>query len=568
VRAVGDFLVRGGSVIDGTGGAAFRGDVRVRDGRIAEIGPGLRPDGERELDASGAVVTPGFIDTHTHFDPSVFWAPSADPMPQHGVTTVLTGNCSLSLAPLRAEHRLELSSVFSYIEDLPERAFETAIPWSWETYAEYRDAMRGRGFGVNVAPLVGHTPLRLFVMGSDAWERPATGDEIRQLAALLDDCLRDGAFGLSTSFFDRDADNRLVPSQFADDAEFGALLDVLGARDRILEFVPDFSNQPDGTLAGIDRMGELCGPRNVVMTWNLLAFQAMDDGAFGRQLLKLTEEQLATGVRVFPQVSPRPFDLKINWEASLSFMGLPNGWHQFITTHGAEKRKLLEDPQWRALARTEWDAVPRSVAFPHREPELVRFISVTRDDNRRWLGRSLADLVVERGGHPSDVLADWVLENDCNPGVLATGLANGDPAGVAELVNHPHTIVSASDAGAHLEMMCAAGDTTLLLTRHVRDRGDLSLEQAVHELTGRQAEVFGFIDRGRLVPGAHADMTVFALDDLAWSDEEFVSDVPEGGSRMRRPPGGYRYTTVEGVVVQEEGQLTGANPGSIVSAGR
>ena len=153
VGTVGGLLVRGGSVIDGTGGAAFPGDVRVHDGRVVEVGRSLRPDGEDELDASGAFVTPGFIDTHTHFDPSVFWEPSADPMPQHGVTTVLTGNCSLSLAPLRAEHRRELSGVFSYIEDLPERAFETAIPWSWETYAEYRDAMGKLGFGVNVAPL-------------------------------------------------------------------------------------------------------------------------------------------------------------------------------------------------------------------------------------------------------------------------------------------------------------------------------------------------------------------------------------------------------------------------------
>jgi N-acyl-D-aspartate/D-glutamate deacylase len=148
------------------------------------------------------------------------------------------------------------------------------------------------------------------------------------------------------------------------------------------------------------------------------------------------------------------------------------------------------------------------------------------------------------------------------------GLANGDPSGVAELVNHPDTIVSASDAGAHLEMMCAAGDTTLLLTRHVRDREDLSLEQAVHELTGRQADVFGFHGRGRIAPGAHADLTVFSLNELAWSDEEFLDDVPEGGGRMRRPPGGYRFTAVAGTVVQEEGKLTGANPGSILSAGR
>ena len=555
-------------MIDGTGAAAVAADVRVRDGLVVEVGPGLRPDGERQLDASGAVVTPGFIDTHTHFDPSVFWAPSADPMPQHGVTTVLTGNCSLSLAPLRAEHRRELSSVFAYIEDLPERAFETAIPWSWETYGEYRAAMGRLGFGVNIAPLVGHTPLRLYVMGADAWERAADEREIERLAALLTECLRDGAFGLSTSFFDRDADNRLVPSQFADDAEFGALLDVLGAQDRVIEFVPDFTNQPEGTRQGIVRMGDLCGPRHVVMTWNLLTFQAMDDGRFGRELLALTEAQRAAGVRVFPQVSPRPFDLRINWDASLSFMGLPNGWHRVITTHGPDKRALLEDPQWRAVAKQEWESVPRSVAFPHREPELVRFISVTRPENDRWVGRTLADLAAERGGHPSDVLADWVLENDCHPGVLAMGLANGDPSGVAELVNHPDTIVSASDAGAHLEMMCAAGDTTLLLTRHVRDREDLSLEQAVHELTGRQADVFGFHGRGRIAPGAHADLTVFSLNELAWSDEEFLDDVPEGGGRMRRPPGGYRFTAVAGTVVQEEGKLTGANPGSILSAGR
>jgi N-acyl-D-aspartate/D-glutamate deacylase len=565
---MGDLLIRGGRVIDGTGAPSFAADIRVKGGRITEVGPRLRPEGETVLDASGAVVAPGFIDTHTHFDPSVFWDPSADPMPQHGVTTVLTGNCSLSLAPLRAEHRQELSSVFAYIEDLPKRAFETAIPWSWETYGEYRAAMSQLGFGVNIAALVGHTPLRLFVMGQEAWEREATEDECRQLAALLESCLRDGAFGLSTSFLDRDENNRLVPSQFADDAEFGSLLDVLGASRRVVEFVPDFTRQPDGTTEGIVRMAALCGPRNVVATWNLLTFQAQDDGRLGRQLLELTERQQAAGVLIFPQVSPRSFDLKINWDASLSFMGLPEGWHQIIINHGPDKTRLLEDPSWRALARKEWDSVMRSFAFPHREPELVRFISVAREENRRWLGKTLADLVAERGGHPSDVLADWMLENDCQPGVLAEGLANGDPDGVAELVTHPGTIVSASDAGAHLEMMCAAGDTTLLLTRHVRERQDLSLEQAVYEITGRQADVFGLTGRGRVVTGSHADLTVFALEDLAWSEPEFLDDAPEGGSRMRRPAGGYRYTIIDGTVVQEAGQLTGAYPGDFLDAGR
>ncbi|MBO0731337.1 MAG: amidohydrolase family protein [Acidimicrobiaceae bacterium] len=565
---MGDVLIRGGSVIDGTGRSAYRADIRVAGGRIVEIGAGLRPGGESELDASGAVVTPGFIDSHTHFDPSAFWDPSIDPMPQHGVTTVLMGNCSLSLAPLRGEHRSDLSAVFSYIEDLPRGAFETAIPWSWETYGEYRAALAQLGFGVNLATFIGHTPLRMFVMGNAAWERAATPAERADMANVLDNCLREGAFGLSSSFLDRDENNRLVPSQFADDEEFGALLDVLGAHDRAVEVVPDFTNQPDGVEQGIVRMGDLCGPRHVTFTWNLLTFQAMDEGRLGRRLLEVTETQRAAGVRVFPQVSPRPFDLMINWDASLAFMGLPEGWHQIIIHRGDEKRRMLEDEQWRAQAKQEWDAVPRSFAFPHREPEFVRFVSVARDDNKRWLGRTLADLVAERGGHPSDVLADWVLENDCAPGVVAVGLANRDPEGVGELVVHPATIVSASDAGAHLEMMCAAGDSTLLLTRHVRDRKDLTLEAAVHELTGRQADVFALADRGRLRVGAHADLTVFALDELSYGTEEFLDDVPGGGQRMRRPAGGYRYTVVDGTVVQEDGKLTGHHPGGLLDAGR
>jgi N-acyl-D-amino-acid deacylase len=565
---MGSLLIRGGQVIDGTGRPAYAADVRVGDGRVVEIASGLRADGEDTLDAAGAVVTPGFIDSHTHFDPSVFWDPSVDPMPQHGVTTVLAGNCSLSLAPLRASQRDELGRVFAYIEDLPQVAFGSSIPWSWETYGEYRDAMRARRFGLNVATLVGHTALRLFVMGEEAWERAATEPERQALAALLAESLEAGAFGLSTSFLDRDENNRLVPSQFADDDELAALMDVLAAADRVVEFVPDFTGSPDVTKGGIVRMGELCGPRRVRMTWNALTLQAMDDGRLGRDLLALTETQREAGVRVYPQVTPRPFDLRINWDTSLSFMGLPDGWHQVIITRGPAKAALLRDPAWRDRARTEWDAVGRSFAFPHREPHLARLISVTRDENQEWVGRSLADLAEARGGHPSDVLADWVLENDCHPGVLAVGVASGDPDGVAELLTHPATVVSASDAGAHLEMMCAAGDSTLLLTRYVRERGDFSLEQAVHELTGRQADVFGFAGRGAIEPGAHADLVVFDLDELHWSDEELVEDVPGGGCRLRRPPGGYRYTVVDGVVVQEDGELTGARPGGFVGASR
>jgi N-acyl-D-aspartate/D-glutamate deacylase len=247
----------------------------------------------------------------------------------------------------------------------------------------------------------------------------------------------------------------------------------------------------------------------------------------------------------------------------MMFMAFPAGWHRVIQSSPAEKAGLLADPEWRAAARDEWDSV-RAGLFPHRRIDHVRFVEVTRTDDEKWLGRTLADLVAARGGHPSDVLADFVLANDCRPGIVAVGIANADVDGVARTLADPVVLVSSSDSGAHVQMLCASGDTTLFLTRHVRERADFTLEQAVHELTGRQADVFGFRDRGVLEPGLAADLVVFALDELHWDDDVFVPDLPDGTSRLRRPEGGYRATVVNGVPVQTGGELTGALPGRML----
>ena len=220
-------------------------------------------------------------------------------------------------------------------------------------------------------------------------------------------------------------------------------------------------------------------------------------------------------------------------------------------------------PIWRAAARAQWDVTPSSM-FPSQHPQRVRFIEVTKPELEPWLGRTLADLVEARGGHPSDVFADWLLENDLRPGVLVVGVANSNVDDVAALLVDPDTVIASSDAGAHVQMMCAAGDTTLLLERHVRERGDLTVEQAVHELTGKLAGAFGFHDRGVVAQGKVADLTVFALDELHWDADVFVDDLPGGARRLRRPPGGYRYTLAQGELTQEGGVPTDARPAGVL----
>jgi N-acyl-D-aspartate/D-glutamate deacylase len=562
----GDLLVRGGLLVDGTGGPGRTEDVRIRAGVVAEVGRSLSAEGEAVMDASGAVVAPGFIDTHTHYDPSLWWDPLVDPAPLHGVTTVVIGNCSLSLAPVRAPDRLAASDVFGFIEDIPTAAFASGIPWSWESYPQWRDALAAHGTSIHVAALVGHSNLRQYVMGEEAWERPATPEERSSIAAVLGESLQAGALGLSTSFVDQDRHGRPVPSRAADDEEFVALIDGLAAAPggpRVMEFLP-FIRDVDRQLADIERVGHWCGERGVPCTWNQLAANSREPVRAAR-LLEQARRLHAEGCRVYAQVSPRPFEINVSFDQSLVFVAVP-AWNTLIQLVSDDKRRQLADPAWRASARTDWDRVGKKFTiFPVRHLDKVKLTSV-RPGEERFLGASLADLVAARGGHPSDVLADWVLEHDLHPGIVTEAQSNNDPAAVAALLLDPTTVVGASDAGAHLQMMCGAGDTTLLLTRHVRDRPDLSLEAAVHRLTGRPAGAFGLTGLGVLAPGCCGDLVVFAMDELDYAPDLFVHDLPGGGPRLTRPPGGFRATVVSGTIVQADGVATGARPGGPLNA--
>jgi N-acyl-D-amino-acid deacylase len=563
----GELFVRGGTLVDGTGAPPRPADVRVRAGVIVEIGDGLTPDGERVVDAAGAFVAPGFIDCHTHYDPSVWWDPLVDPMPQHGVTTVVTGNCSLSLTPVRAADRIAASDVFGFIEDIPVDAFATGIPWTWESYAEWRDALAAHGTAVNIAALVGHSNLRVFVMGDEAWHRAATAEERARLASVLADSLAAGALGLSTSFIDQDRHGHAVPSRAADDGELRALIEVLGSAPghaRVLEFLP-WIKETERQLADIERVARWCGAAGVSCTWNQLAENSRDPSR-AQRIIEQAHGLHADGCRVYAQVSPRPFNLNVSFDQTPAFVAVP-AWGRLIAQAPAEKRRTLADEEWRAQARADWERVGDGFTiFPVSRLDRVRLTSV-REGEERFLGGTLADVVAARGGHPSDVLADWVLEHDLAPGMVAEALSNNDAAKVSELILDPTTVVGASDAGAHLQMMCGAGDSTLLLTEHVRDRGDLTVEAGVHQLTGRIADAFGIRDRGMLREGSAGDVVVFALDELVYAPDQFVDDLPGGAPRLTRPAGGYRVTAVGGVVTQEDGVATGARPAGPLDAG-
>ena len=305
--------------------------------------------------------------------------------------------------------------MFSYIEDIPLPAFLDDVPWGWESYAEYRDATGRGGLGVNVACLVGHTPLRLCVMGDAAWERAATVDERARIAALLDDAMRAGAFGMSTSFFDEDAASRPVPSRLADDDELGALFDVLSDHGGFVEFIPNLYSP--SAKDEIEHIAALTGPRRITSTWNAVIFDDQRPQR-GMRILDRAAELQAVGVSIHPQVSPRTLDAEVNWASSMAFMPLATTWHRFVHSDAPAKHTMLEDPEWRATARTEWDATQGSI-FPVHRPDKVRFISVTRPEDQHWVGKTLAELAATRPGvHLSDVFADFMLANDCAAGVV------------------------------------------------------------------------------------------------------------------------------------------------------
>ncbi|HVM64932.1 MAG TPA: amidohydrolase family protein [Acidimicrobiales bacterium] len=560
---MGDLLVRGGTVVDGTGAPARRADVRVRGGIVAEIGPGLAPDGEREIDAAGAYVIPGIIDTHTHLDGAMWWNPGLDPLPSYGNTSLVFGNCGNSLAPLAGAQRDEIVDLLCFLEDLPLEAFRQEVPWTWEDWGQYAKALDGQPTSVHVGGYLGHLSLRTFVMGDAAWEREATRDEVARMVEVLDDGLRAGAMGLSVNHFDKDRRLRLVPGYHASDDEYRALFGTVGRHHPATVQVITRFNDRDHDVEDAERFGRLCREAGVRGQWPGMPMNVRDDDHRGA-LWDAHRRIQASGSDYWPVVAFKPIAPFFSFERSIVFQRVP-AWNNLINGPAEHKPVLLADPAWRERARADWDNRTRSsISRVDRPNEMIFAISET---GAGPLGISLAEYAAQRGLHVSDALAAWLVANGTNSLLVGTPERLSEPDIVAAL-REPRTLANINDSGAHLQLFSGAGEHVYLFTHYVRDVGLLSIEEAVHSLTGRTAAFFGLADRGVLAPGKAGDLTVFALDEIELRDEERRYDVPHGSWRFTRPPAGFRATAVAGTPTWLDGADTGARPGALLRPGR
>jgi N-acyl-D-aspartate/D-glutamate deacylase len=568
------FLIKNGRIVDGTGAPAYDADVRVAGGTIVEIGADLAAQPrERVFDAAGCLVTPGFIEQHNHYDAPMWWMPTLEPMSGYGITTSVNGNCGFAPAPVSSDPdaKMAMVKIFSFFEDIPVQPFVDQLPWDWRTWSEYRASLEANlRFPVNFAAYAGHIAIRLAVMGMDARTRAATPDEIAQMCALLEDALEAGAIGLSSNLLDYDGQGQPVPSILAEDAEYEALLDVLARYPgRTFQIIIGVFMRFTG-VEDMARVERLCRDRAVRVLWAgipIFQIQMPRVGALVEEHERFKREGLDfwTGFHHVPPATA------VNFEKTLVF-GQSNClvWHEMIEAPDeAAKFAMLADDAWRARARKSWDDDMYPQAGFRRADKLVLQESQT---GYGPLGITFAELVEQAGpdAHPSDVLADWLLDNGLGSTIMAEYMTTSTEL-MAQLCRDPRAIGNASDSGAHGQMLCGIGDHIDLITDYARDHDWLTIEEAVHNLTGKLAGFFGFDDRGVLEVGKAADLVVFDLDEIERRPVEKVYDVPDGRGgrtwRYTRAPAPMRLTLCNGVPTFDRERYTGQFPGKVIEAG-
>jgi N-acyl-D-amino-acid deacylase len=547
-------VLTGGTIVDGTGRPGFRADLAIRGERIVAIGENLT--GDTMIDVSGLVVAPGFIDIHTHYDAQVFWDPAMTPSCFHGVTTVVAGNCGFSIAPTRASDRDLIAHTMEKVEDMDPDTLKTGIPWDFESFPEYLDSIRKRGTVLNYAAYIGHTPLRLFVMGAEAVGREATDEEIDEMAGLVGQAMEAGAAGFASSFAvtHRGADGQPIPSRWAGRREIEALCKAVGDSGRGVIGVNGGDNL---SLADCYELQPKVG---APITFTALLTTAQ---GFHLKAVETHRAGIETGADVWPQVSCRPLAFSQTMVEPFTLNTNPV-FAELMPRSLDERRAAYSDPEWRQRVRTAWDnkqgLIPRWDSYEVMEstasPELI--------------GQRISVIAERLGTDPFDTLLDLaLLEHDLQLRFKAM-VANDDEAGVEKLLQVDRTTLGLSDAGAHVGQLCDAVAATDLLGKWVRDKKVLTLETAIHKLTKVQADLFSFTDRGELREGAFADVVVFDPTTVGPGPVRRVRDFPANGERLTADqPTGMVHTFVNGQAIVRDGNLVESaltdRPGHLVS---
>jgi N-acyl-D-aspartate/D-glutamate deacylase len=529
-------VIRGGTVYDGSSAPGRVADVAIEDGVIHEVGPNLR--GARELDASGCAVAPGFIDIHTHYDAQVFWDPALRPSSYHGVTTVVAGNCGFTIAPTRPEHHETIVRTLENVEDMDPQTLLAGVAWEFETFPQYLDAVRRRGTDLNFTAYVGHSALRLYVMGDAAYERAAAPDEIDTMRELVREAIADaGAAGFSTSFSfaHRGVDGKPVPSRFAEADEVEALFLAAGAAGKgVVLFTPGKQCSYADAYEWQPRVGR-------PFMYPLFA----SPGGKHLEPVALHEQGLARGVQVWPQVTPRPLTMQFTMADAYN-LNTGKVFGELMKVSRAVRLAAYRDPAWRALAAADLEESPMRPRWETFEvSESARFPELQ--------GRRVTDLARERGVSPLDVMCELALDEDLATRFRAY-IANDEPDAVGALLTHDQVALGLSDAGAHVDQLCDAPLPTDLLGTWVRDRGVMPLERAIRKLSGEPADIFGFVRRGYLREGHWADVCVFDPHTVGTGPIRRVRDFPAGAERLTaEEPTGVRHVFVNGTPIRADG---------------
>lgn len=557
-----DLVLRGGTVVDGTGADPYEADVAVSNGRVAEIGAGLSA-GTEEIAASGLLVTPGYVDIHTHYDGQVTWEERVRPSSGHGVTTVVTGNCGVGFAPCRAADRTELVELMAGVEDIPEVVMTEGLAWDWTSFGEYLDAVDRHPHDLDIAAMLPHSALRVFVMGERAIKRePATARDITLMAELTRDALAEGAvgFGTSRALQQKSIRGEPIPTvRAAEDELRGITMAMADSNSGVLQVLSDFDlfEDVDGEFAMFRRLVRESG-RPLSFTLN----QKHSDPDGWRQLLALTEQAAAAGLPITAQVLGRPTGLLLGHDVTMSPFSRSQAYASLATLPFAARIAELRKPEVRERILAETPA-------GNRDGWQYRFELGDPPDYEPDPAHSVAARAEREGTSAQAVAYDILLQDNGRQLILHAfqNYAEGSLQAAYEMMVHDDTVLGLGDGGAHCGLICDASYPTTMLTHWTRDRDRgprLTIPQAVRALTSRTAAAVGLNDRGRIAPGFRADLNVIDYDALRLRRPEVARDLPAGGRRVVQRADGYAATVVAGEVTYRDGEPTGALPGRVV----